>query len=79
MAKDTTASEAIESASLKASTSEAGADTLTLDEYLSQNKVNPGLVASFKWEALQNGDLLKPKTSQGWEAELKFQANRTYQ
>ncbi len=60
------------------STSEVKVDTLTLEEYISQVKINPGLVVSFKYEASKNRHLLEPKSKEDWQLAFEAQSKRTY-
>mgnify|MGYP007079353726 FL=1 len=71
-------SEVKEEVANQVSTSEVEVDTLTLDEYLSKVKVNPGLVASFKYEATKDASMLEPKTEDGWKSAFEAQSNKTY-
>jgi len=77
-AMNVTASEAEEKDVNSVSTSEVETDKLTLDEYLETVKVNPGLVASFKYEAKKDPSMLKPKTKEGWSRAFEAQSNRVY-
>lgn len=54
-------------------------EPLTLDEYLAENEVNPGLVASFNYEAQFNPVTLQPKSKKGWDEAFAAQSNRYYQ
>lgn len=51
---------------------------LTLEQYVQRNKVNPGTVASFKYEAKKAGDDLKPRTKDEWTSAIEAQKNRVY-
>lgn len=49
---------------------------LNLDEYLKTTEVNPGLIASFKAEVLNDKDT--PRSSKQWDKDFKNQSNRVY-
>lgn len=51
---------------------------LTLEQYVQRAKVNPGTVASFKYEAKKAGDDLSPRTKQEWEQAIKAQEQKVY-
>lgn len=62
------------------STSEVQLDTLTLDEYLAKVPVNPGLVASFKYEgSTRFPETLEPKTMDEWKTAFEVQSARIYE
>lgn len=49
---------------------------LTLDEYLKDHEVYPGLLASFKAEPLNKAS--KSRTAKEWEKALEAQSKRVY-
>lgn len=53
--------------------------TITLDQYVTDNKVNAGTVASLKYEAQRNEALLAPKTKEEWDLAFKAQSNKIYE
>lgn len=71
-------SEVQEKGAKNVSTSEAEADTLTLNEYLSKVHVHPGLVASFNVEVRRKPSLSEPKTMDEWKAVFAKQGKRIY-
>jgi 4-aminobutyrate aminotransferase-like enzyme len=72
------ASEGQEESENVVSTPASEADKITLDEYLKRHRVNPGLVASFVYEANANQGGLVPQTEEDWAKQLEAQSNRTY-
>ncbi|WP_308722500.1 hypothetical protein [Paenibacillus polysaccharolyticus] len=56
-----------------------GGETVTLEDYLSRVKVHMGLVASFRYEARSNPELLKDKTDEQWAATLERQSKAQYE
>lgn len=60
------------------STSEVGLDKLTLELYLEKADVNPGLVASYRYEAQDKPAMLEKKTEDDWDEALKNQSKRIY-
>jgi hypothetical protein len=76
---DSVASEVRVDEEKELSTSEAEVGTIALDEYLKVEKVNPGLVTSFRVEALDQPEMLEPKTSEGWAKAFIDQTNRVYE
>ncbi|MDQ0719807.1 hypothetical protein QF049_001068 [Paenibacillus sp. W4I10] len=55
------------------------AEAVTLEDYLSRVKVHMGLVASFRYEARSNPELLKDKTDEQWTATLEQQSQAQYE
>lgn len=51
---------------------------LTLEQYVQRAKVNPGTVASFKYEAKKAGDSLDPRSKSEWERAIEAQKKRKY-
>ena len=63
----------------KGATEEVVAEAvLTLEQFVQRSKVNPGTVASFKYEAKKAGDDLKPRTKEAWERAITAQTKRKY-
>jgi hypothetical protein len=62
----------------KEQTSEVVVELLELEQYLAQEKVHPGTVASFKSETLSKPEMLAPKTLQAWHDAFEEQRNRAY-
>lgn len=60
------------------STPASEADKITLDEYLKRFRVNPGLVASFTYEARNMSGGLEPRTEEDWKLAIDAQSNKTY-
>lgn len=52
---------------------------ITFEAYVRENKVHPGLVASFCYEeGIAGNDIAGERTSEEWKVALETQANRTY-
>ena len=60
------------------STSASEVVKLTLDEYLGNAQVNPGLVASFRVEARRTPAMLEAKTAEEWESAFDLQSKTAY-
>lgn len=63
-----------------ATTSEAKAPeaVMSFEDFLKKNPKHPGLIASFKYEALVKGDSLGDRTEKEWVIGFEEQSNKTY-
>ena len=51
---------------------------VSFEDFLSNNKIHPGLIASYKYEASKDSDGLKPRTVAEWNTSFEEQSNKTY-
>ncbi|MGF6354070.1 hypothetical protein ABIE27_001980 [Paenibacillus sp. 4624] len=58
---------------------QAATAEVSLEDYLSRIKVHMGLVASFRYEARANPELLRVKTEEQWAAALEQQSQAQYE
>jgi hypothetical protein len=54
------------------------AEMVSFEKYIAKAKVNPGLVASFKYEALKAEKGLQERSEDEWKRDFEAQANRAY-
>ncbi len=55
-----------------------GLAKITLDEYQKQHGVHIGLIASYRYEALERPELLQDKTDAEWTSALQEQSKKHY-
>jgi len=56
-------------------------EDISLEEFLQLDiikDINPGLIASFKYETTQDPELLSEKSVENWLECLRFQSNKRY-
>lgn len=51
---------------------------MSMDAFLKEVKLHPGLIASYRYEAQFDEDMLRPKTFEGWEEAFDKQSKRQY-